>query len=253
MNSRLHRSTGSTNFREPDHASRQTTDPSAWNTKFKHELSAAVDEIRRKRFTDIRIEGAFRLSTGFAAGAAAPRVAGLTVAFRDWSSNGESTEFPVAVTEHHVGDGGELAVALCVTSHIEGDVLEYIQANSLPVAKLIEIAPGSGVGQTSIPGDAEALGFVFAAFDEIRRSARSAAKLHPFQSAPNGIGILLGHLWNRVPVTQLYDDANSPEGYLPTFTLASYPVRRRTEGARQRCRASEVRKTWMSCGTSGLV
>jgi SMODS-associated and fused to various effectors sensor domain len=48
-----------------------------------------------------------------------------------------------------------------------------------------------------------------------------AAKLHLFQSAPNGIGILLGHLWNRVPVTQLHDDANSPEGYFPTFLLAS--------------------------------
>jgi hypothetical protein len=24
-----------------------------------------------------------------------------------------------------------------------------------------------------------------------------------------------------VPVTQLYDDANSPEGYFPTFLLAS--------------------------------
>jgi SMODS-associated and fused to various effectors sensor domain len=202
-------------------ARRQTRDPAAWNVKFKPELAAAVDEIRQKGFTDIRIDGAFRLSTGFAVGAAAPRTAGLTVAFRDWSSNGEATEFPVAVTEHHVGNGGELAVALCVTSHIERDVLEYIQANSLPVAKLIEIAPGSGVGQTSIPGVAEALGFVFAAFDEIRRSARSAAKLHLFQSAPNGIGILLGHLWNRVPVTQLYDDANRPEDYFPTFTLAS--------------------------------
>jgi hypothetical protein len=52
-------------------------------------------------------------------------------------------------------------------------------------------------------------------------TVRSAAKLHLFQSAPNGIGILLGHLWNRVPVTQLYDDANSPEGYFPTFLLAS--------------------------------
>jgi hypothetical protein len=154
------------------------------------------------------------------AGAAAPRAAGLTVAFRDWSSNGESTEFPVAVTEHHVGNGGELAVALCVTGDIERDVLEYIRANSLPVAN-IEIAPGSGVGQTSIPGEAGALGFPFAAFEEIRRGARSAAKLHLFQSAPNGIGILLGHFWNRVPITRLYDDANSLEGYFPTFLLAS--------------------------------
>jgi hypothetical protein len=35
------------------------------------------------------------------------------------------------------------------------------------------------------------------------------------------IGILLGHLWNRVPVAQLYDDANSPENYFPTFLLPS--------------------------------
>jgi hypothetical protein len=200
---------------------RQTTDLSAWNAKFKPELAAAVDEIREKGFTDIRIDGAFRLSTGFAAGAAAPRAAGLTVAFRDWSSTGESTAFPVAVIEHDVGNGDELAFVLCVTGHIERDVLEYIKAESLPVAKLIEIYPESGVGQTSIPGEAAALGFVFATFDEIRRVERSVTKLHLFQSAPNGIGVLLGHLWNRVPVTQLYDDANSPKGYFPTFLLAS--------------------------------
>jgi hypothetical protein len=124
----------------------------------------------------------------------------------------EPTEFPVAVNEHDIGNGDELAVVLCVTDHIERDVLECITANSLPVAKLIEIYPESGVGQTSIPSEAAALGFAFAAFGEIRQRARSAPKLHLFQSAPNGIGILLGHLWNRVPVTQLYDDANSPEG-----------------------------------------
>jgi hypothetical protein len=125
------------------------------------------------------------------------------------------------VTEHHVGDGGELAVALCVTSHIEGDVLEYIQTNALPVAKLIEIAPGSGVGQTSIPGEAAALGFVFAAFEEIRRGARSAAKLHLFQSAPNGIGILLGHLWNPGPGNPALRRREQPGGLLPDILLAS--------------------------------
>ena len=108
-----------------------------------------------------------------------------------------------------------------MTAQIEHDVLDYIQTSSLPVATLIAIAPASGVGQTSIPGEGEALGFVYAAFDEIRRCDRSAAKLHLFQGAPNGIGILLGHLWNRVPVTQLYDDANSPERYFPTFLLTS--------------------------------
>ena len=71
------------------------------------------------------------------------------------------------------------------------------------------------------PGEAEALGFIYGAFDDIRKAARGRPKLHIFLSCPNGIGVLLEHLWNRVPATQLYDDANSPEGYFPTFLLAS--------------------------------
>jgi hypothetical protein len=69
----------------------------------------------------------------------------------------------------------------------------------------------AGVGQRSIPGEAEALGFIYGAFDEIRYAARGRPKLHIFLSCPNGIGVLLGHLWNRVPATQLYDDQTAPK------------------------------------------
>ena len=202
-------------------ARRHTIDPAVWNTRFKPELEAAVAKIRKQGFADIRIDGAFRLSTGFAAGAAVPRASGLAVAFRDWFSASDPTDFPVSVTEHHIGNGDELAVVVCVTGHIESDVLDYIERSSLPASKLVDISPASGVGQTAIPGEAEALGFVYAAFDEIRKAARNVPMIHVFLSAPNGIAILLGHLWNRVPETQLYDDANSPEGYFPTFLLTA--------------------------------
>jgi hypothetical protein len=68
----------------------------------------------------------------------------------------------------------------------------------------------AGVGQRSIPGEAEALGFIYGAFDEIRNAARGRPKLHIFLSCPNGIGVLLGHLWNRVPTrTQTAPEAIS--------------------------------------------
>ena len=60
---------------------------------------------------------------------------------------------------------------------------------------------------------------MFDAFNLIRRETRKVEKLHLFLNAPNGIAVLLGHLWNRVPTTQLYDDANGPDGYFPTFLL----------------------------------
>lgn len=194
---------------------------SFWNAKFKVELEAAVVEIRRQDFTDIRADGAFRLSTGFAAGAALPRAAGLTVAFRDWASTAEPDELLVRANTHDVDQGNELAVAICVTGDIAEDVVNYLQRESLPVEKLLTIAPAGGASQRSIPGEADALGFIYGAFGEIRKAARGRPKLHIFLSCPNGIGVLLGHLWNRVPATQLYDDANSPEDYFATFLLAS--------------------------------
>jgi hypothetical protein len=40
---------------------------------FEVEIDAAVAVIRRQDFSDIRVDGALRLSTGFAAGAASTR------------------------------------------------------------------------------------------------------------------------------------------------------------------------------------
>jgi hypothetical protein len=200
---------------------RQLIDPELWNTTLKPELEAAAKEIRRQGYTDVRVDGALRLSSGFAAGASLPRTAGLTVAFRDWVSTAAPADFPLTVIEHELGNGDELAVALCVTADITSDVLDYIERAGLPVNVLVTIAPSNGASQTSIPGETEALGFVYGAFDEIRARTGKPSKLHVFQANPNGISILLGHLWNRVPPTQLYDDANSAEGYFPTFLLTS--------------------------------
>jgi len=200
---------------------RQLLDPELWNAKFRPGLEAAVTEIRNQGYTDIRVDGALRLSTGFAAGAALPRAAGLTIAFRDWVSTAEPADFFLGVAEHNVGRGDELAVAICVTGDITNDVLAYIEDAGLPVNSLVAISPSTGASQTAISEEATALGFVYGAFDEIRERSRKRPKLHIFQSCPNGISVFLGHLWNRVPTTQLYDDANSPEGYFPTFLLPS--------------------------------
>jgi hypothetical protein len=44
-------------------------------------------------------------------------------------------------------------------------------------------------------------------------------KVHLFMSAPNGLALLLGHVWNRLPETVVYEHWGAGRGYFPTFRL----------------------------------
>ena len=43
--------------------------------------------------------------------------------------------------------------------------------------------------------------------------------VHLFQSGPLPLAIMIGHLWNRMPRTQVYEDLGPGAGYTPTFTF----------------------------------
>jgi hypothetical protein len=114
--------------------------------------------------------------------------------------------------------GDDVAIAISVSADIVDDVRRYVETSALPIGKLINISPLDGPGQAAVADPSHAVGLSHALLDEIRRHTReSAGIVHLFLCAPNGIGVLLGHLWNRVPTTQLYEDANAPSGYFPTF------------------------------------
>jgi hypothetical protein len=54
----------------------------------------------------------------------------------------------------------------------------------------------------------------------VRNAAREYADpIHLFQYGPLFGAMLLGSVWNRMPETQLYDDA--PPGYTSTYKIAS--------------------------------
>ena len=46
-------------------------------------------------------------------------------------------------------------------------------------------------------------------------------RLHLFLAASHGLALLLGHLWNRMPPTQLYVDLGAGNGYQPAFLIPS--------------------------------
>jgi hypothetical protein len=112
-------------------------------------------------------------------------------------------------------------VALAITTDPSDDVHKHLAAARLPVGTLATITPAAGAGNQAITGPRHAVAVALAVRDEVRRLARatSAQRLHLFLACPGGLALLLGHWWNRVPTTQLYEDLGAGRGYAPAFLL----------------------------------
>lgn len=197
---------------------RRLRDPSQWNGRLKPELGTAADALRAAGYRSVRLDGAFRLSVGFAAGDALSRTTSVRLSFRDYDSDQAPAKFPVGIVSTELGLGDDIAIGISVSADLTADAIDYLRRSSIPVARFVNIVPDTGPGQLSIPDPTAGMGFVFAAFDEIRReTTRLNGTVHLFMACPNPIAVMLGHLWNRVPDTQLHDDANGPEGYFSSF------------------------------------
>jgi SMODS-associated and fused to various effectors sensor domain len=98
-------------------------------------------------------------------------------------------------------------------------VVAYLRAEGLPVARFANLMPAGGVSRSAISRPEEARGYAQALLDAMRAESAGLARLHLFQAGPVGLSLLLGHVWNRLPETQLYEDLGAGAGYAPTFRL----------------------------------
>jgi hypothetical protein len=46
-----------------------------------------------------------------------------------------------------------------------------------------------------------------------------ARGVHLFQAGPLALAVMVGYLWNRMPMTQLYEDLGPRDRYAPTFSI----------------------------------
>jgi hypothetical protein len=203
---------------------RQLRDPADWEARLRHDLRAAVATIRAQGYDRVLVTGSYRLSVATVAGAEMPRVAGFEVGRRqapgeEWTSDGDSTPVGVVRTVRELGDAQELAIAIALSVDPADDVEAFCRASLPAVGRLIVLAPDTGIGGRALADAPAARGFVESLIGAIRSGGRDTSLVHLFQAAPSGLSLLLGHSWNRMPETQLYDDLNSPAGYTPTFRL----------------------------------
>ena len=203
---------------------RQLRRTDEWNSRMKSELHTAVTKIKSQQYHDVFLAGTMRLSTGLMAGTQLSEVAGFNVSIcgreGEWSSFSDKVNMEVAREEIKVGASSEIAMALSVSAQIRDDVLEYVRSAELPIDRLIVYSPSLGVSRESIPGPKEGLGFAHAISALMRTDTREVqGMVHLFQAGPLPLSVMVGHLWNRMPMTQLYDDLGPGRGYTPTFLL----------------------------------
>ena len=206
---------------QPRHR-RRPRDVEVWR-RFRDDLNGAARVLREEGHRSVLVEGYARLPTWFAAGVALSRTANFAVASIQgsevWSSTSTPADFPIATAETALGSGEELAVSIGVAVDPTEDVLHSLTGMT-DVGRHILLTPESGPSNTVIRSGAEALGCAFALRDQARTLCRThrPRKVHLYLAAPRGVALLLGHLWDRLPETQLYEDL-AADGYLPSFVV----------------------------------
>ena len=202
---------------------RQLRDPSGWNGVLRSQLREARAEIERSGLLDVLVVGAMRLSTGLVVGAEMANVAGFSVAIRqgdeEWSSTGEKGKADLEVESTEVGAGQELAIGISIATDLSEDVLPFLENEAATVGRFVNFHLARGVGRDVIRGSAEARALAQYLLDAIRSASRGFNRVHLFVACPLGLALMLGHVWNRMPETQLYDDLGYGRGYAPTFFL----------------------------------
>jgi hypothetical protein len=203
---------------------RQLKDPSGWNDRLKPELSCAVERIRRARLTDVDVRGTMRLATGLLVGQQLSEVGGFKVAAMgregEWASDGERETVPIEQESIHIGQGEDVAVALAISQPIRDDVVSYIRTQNLPVGQLVVYTPPGGPSRDAIKTPADGVGLAAATSAALREETRNhRGDVHVFQACPLTFSIIVGHLWNRMPRTVIYEDLGPGAGYSATFSI----------------------------------
>jgi len=202
-------------------------DTTLWNTTLRPALRQAAVNLRSQNATRVLVRGFMRLPTWFTVGTALSKTAGFAevVSFQGaspWSSVGDLADFPVVVNDTHVlGSGTDLAITVAASMDPSADVVPFVRANLHAVKCHFAILPVGGIGNTIFTSDKQVRQWAYCVRDAVRDLAREyrPSQLHLFLAVPHGAAMILGHLWDRLPTTQLYEDGGASDYYSPSFLI----------------------------------
>ena len=207
---------------------RNLIDPELWNTSLRKDLKKAAQKLRILASTRVHMRGYMRLPTWFAVGVELGRTAGFNLMMSQngiiYSSEVKPSEFSLRMVDKRaIKKESELALGLSISTDLSADVISYAKKSLPNVGRYVCIEPQMGPSNMVIGSAREALGCAFGIRDLTRNLVRkySSSEIHLFLAMPAGAALLLGHLWDRMPDTQLYEDQGAGRGYLPSFFIAN--------------------------------
>ncbi len=185
-----------------------------------NELRAAANQLLGSGERRVVVRGAMRLATWFAAGEALSEVQGVALTCgrfgQFWSSTDEGAS--AAVTNDVVdrpAQGDDLVVVLAFAADLTDDVISFVRSSGVPASTIVRIGAPDG---RRVESGAEAVAYTREIKGVVRKALRdaSARRVHLFMASPAGLALLLGHVWNRVAPTVVWEDLGL-DGYAEAF------------------------------------
>ncbi|RLV49727.1 SAVED domain-containing protein [Nocardioides mangrovicus] len=214
-------------YAETDPALRRVrTDPAMYEHAAA-DIRGAADTIEAEGYRRVHIRGHFRQATAFLVGNSFPKTRGFDLEYKQgptWWATDAARQAP-HIQEHPtaIGQGDDLAVLVATAATATDDVLRYLKDQQAPVSELRTYIPDEGEHDTSVLGPGHAVGIA----SEIRQRVRAALaaaggtdrRVHLFVAGPNGLAVFLGHRWNAVTTTIVYEHRGVGAGYVPSFVV----------------------------------
>ena len=205
---------------------RQLRDPTQWN-RIGDEIKQAAQRLRNLGARRVIIRGAMRLPVWFAVGAAFRHVRGFEIACVQndmiWSSEDLHQIAEMQTSTTHIGDDSEAAVVVNVATDATLAVHNYITATEISIGSLTTILPAGSPHPRAITDSSTAAAVAVATRDAIRCLVEitPVSHIHLFIATPGALALLLGHRWNALPPTTVYEHLGVGNGYVSTIQVAA--------------------------------
>jgi hypothetical protein len=204
---------------------RQPRDPSDWAT-MSNDLDTATARLSAQGLRDVVIRGDMRQATFFTVGARLAQVTGTNITYiqhgTPWPSDAARVAVPAPErTLVPVNTGDDLAVAIGMTIDPTSAVTAYLNAAGVPVRSLLVLMPAEGAHDQSVAGAGQAVAYAQALRNAVRAQLESepSSRVHLFLAGPGGLALLLGHRWNCVTSTTVYEHLGPGRGYVQAFAV----------------------------------
>jgi hypothetical protein len=209
---------------EESFSRKQLEDPSKWDTEVRPAIENAARSLAVYPNRHVHIAGALRHPMWFAVGRSLPQVKKWVLSADqsngEWRTDAQPDPVrPRLLAEISISQGTDLGFAIGLTGDPTRYVEEYIRSAGLTIGRLLVLGPPGEPGPASVPSDCWAMGWSRGAREIVRDAAttQAAPTIHAFFLCPAGIALMLGHQWNVMPRTIVYEFVGG--SYVPTITF----------------------------------